>query len=33
MTGSTVLLKWLYGRINGYEKMEKEAHKPLKKIQ
>ncbi|ROT36845.1 hypothetical protein SODALDRAFT_298481 [Sodiomyces alkalinus F11] len=33
MTGSTVLLKWLYGRINGYGKMEKEAHKPLKKVQ
>lgn len=31
MTASTSLLKWVYGRVNGYEKLEKEAYKPLKK--
>ncbi|KAJ0162003.1 UPF0641 membrane protein [Colletotrichum tanaceti] len=31
MTASTSLLKWLYGRFNGYEQMEKDAYKPLKK--
>lgn len=31
MTASTSLLKWVYGRFNGYGKMENEAHKPLKK--
>lgn len=31
MTASTSLLKWVYGRFNGYVKMEKEAYKPLKK--
>lgn len=33
MTASTSGLKWVYGRVNGYEIAEKEAHKPLKKIQ
>ncbi|GKT83202.1 integral membrane protein [Colletotrichum tofieldiae] len=31
MTASTSLLKWVYGRFNGYEQMEEEAYKPLKK--
>ncbi|KAH7196943.1 FAR-17a/AIG1-like protein [Fusarium flagelliforme] len=26
-------LKWLYGRVNGYETAQKEAHKPLKQVQ
>ncbi|KAK4188354.1 FAR-17a/AIG1-like protein [Podospora australis] len=30
MTGSTLALKWLYGRINGIEKFRKEALHPLK---
>ena len=25
-------LKWLYGRVNGYETAQKEAHKPLKQV-
>jgi hypothetical protein len=33
MTGSTVMLKWLYGRVNGVPQMRREAGKPLKKIQ
>ncbi|CRK16377.1 hypothetical protein BN1723_010958, partial [Verticillium longisporum] len=33
MTASTVLLKWLYGRVNGLGGIEREAHKPLKKVQ
>ncbi|OLN88479.1 UPF0641 membrane protein [Colletotrichum chlorophyti] len=31
MTISTSLLKWIYGRFNGYEQLRKEAYKPLKK--
>ncbi|TDZ17735.1 UPF0641 membrane protein [Colletotrichum orbiculare MAFF 240422] len=31
MTASTALLKWVYGRFNGFEKLQKEAYKPLKK--
>lgn len=33
MTLSTFALKWVYGRLNGYEEMAKTAHKPLKKTQ
>ncbi|KAH6691312.1 integral membrane protein [Plectosphaerella plurivora] len=33
MTGSTVLLKWLYGKVNGVPQMQREAQKPLKKVQ
>ncbi|KAM0276678.1 hypothetical protein ACHAQH_006495 [Verticillium albo-atrum] len=33
MTASTVLLKWVYGRVNGFGGIKKEAHKPLKKVQ
>jgi hypothetical protein len=33
MTASTGLLKWAYGRVNGSEKMRKEAYKPLKATQ
>ena len=33
VTVSSSFLKWVYGRVNGYEKAEREAHKPLKKIQ
>jgi hypothetical protein len=32
MTGSTIMLKWLYGRINGLEHMQREAHQPLKRV-
>ncbi|EFQ26225.1 integral membrane protein [Colletotrichum graminicola] len=32
MTASTSLLKWVYGRFNGYEQMKEEAYKPLKKM-
>ncbi|KAL0939039.1 uncharacterized protein CTRU02_205649 [Colletotrichum truncatum] len=31
MTASTILLKWVYGWVNGFERLEKEAYKPLKK--
>ncbi|KAF9879279.1 integral membrane protein [Colletotrichum karsti] len=31
MTASSSFLKLVYGRFNGYEQMEKEAFKPLKK--
>ncbi|KAJ9157191.1 Integral membrane protein [Pleurostoma richardsiae] len=30
MTGSTMALKWLYGKVNGIEKFEKEAARPAK---
>lgn len=33
VTLSSALLKWLYGAINGYDVIRKEAHKPLKKVQ
>ncbi|RGP62379.1 integral membrane [Fusarium longipes] len=33
VTVSSSGLKWLYGRINGDETIQKEAHKPLKKVQ
>lgn len=31
-TGSSVGLKWVYARVNGYDKARHEAHKPLKKV-
>jgi hypothetical protein len=31
-TVSSMGLKWLYGRVNGYEDMRREAGKPLKKV-
>ncbi|VUC28637.1 unnamed protein product [Clonostachys rosea] len=31
-TGSSVALKWVYARVNGYDKALHEAHKPLKKV-
>jgi len=33
MTLSTSLLKWVYGRLNGIEQMQREADKPLKKVE
>ncbi|KAF9769364.1 hypothetical protein IL306_013226 [Fusarium sp. DS 682] len=33
VTVSSSCLKWVYGRVNGYETAQSEAHKPLKKIQ
>ncbi|KAM0076506.1 hypothetical protein ACKRZS_011563 [Fusarium odoratissimum] len=33
VTVSSSFLKWVYGRVNGYEKAEREAHKTLKKVQ
>ncbi|KAK3498140.1 FAR-17a/AIG1-like protein [Neurospora crassa] len=30
MTGSTMALKWVYGKINGIEKFKKDALRPLK---
>ena len=32
-TVSSVILKWVYGLVNGYDAARKEAYKPLKKIQ
>lgn len=32
-TASTAGLKWVYGWVNGYEKMMDEAHQPLKRAQ
>ncbi len=32
MAASTVILKWIYGQVNGFESAAKEAHKPLKKV-
>ena len=32
-TMSSILLKWVYGKVNGYEAARKEAQKPLKKVQ
>jgi hypothetical protein len=32
-TMSSILLKWVYGWVNGYEKAREEAHKPMKKVQ
>lgn len=32
-TTSSVLLKWVYARVNGLERAQNEAHKPLKKVQ
>jgi hypothetical protein len=29
MTGSTMALKWVYGKINGIEQIKKEAVDPL----
>ena len=29
----SVVLKFVYAKVNGYEHAKKEAHKPLKKIQ
>ncbi|CEI64138.1 hypothetical protein FVEN_g8985 [Fusarium venenatum] len=33
VTVSSSGLKWLYGRVNGYRTAQREAHKPLKKVQ
>jgi hypothetical protein len=33
VTVSSSGLKWLYGRVNGYQIAQREAHKPLKKVQ
>ncbi|KAF5025292.1 hypothetical protein F66182_2625 [Fusarium sp. NRRL 66182] len=33
VTISSSFLKWAYGRVNGYETAQREAHKPLKKVQ
>lgn len=30
MTGSTMALKWLYGKVNGIEELKEEAKHPLK---
>lgn len=32
-TMSSVALKWVYGKVNGFEAIRREAHKPLKKVQ
>ncbi|KAH8170217.1 FAR-17a/AIG1-like protein [Sarocladium implicatum] len=32
-TTSSIALKWVYGKVNGYEQMRREAGKPLKKVQ
>ncbi|KAI8684350.1 hypothetical protein NCS57_00101000 [Fusarium keratoplasticum] len=33
VTVSSSCLKWVYARVNGYQAAQKEAHKPLKKVQ
>ncbi|KAF4975911.1 hypothetical protein FZEAL_7384 [Fusarium zealandicum] len=33
VTVSSSCLKWVYGRVNGYGAAQKEAYKPLKKVQ
>lgn len=33
VTVSSSGLKWVYGRVNGYEGAQRNAHKPLKKVQ
>ncbi|KAM5355816.1 hypothetical protein ACJ41O_002462 [Fusarium nematophilum] len=33
VTASSSCLKWVYARVNGYEAAQKEAHKPLKKVE
>ncbi|KAF4487861.1 integral membrane [Fusarium agapanthi] len=33
VTVSSSFLKWVYGRVNGFEQAEREAHRPLKKVQ
>ncbi|KAI5466131.1 FAR-17a/AIG1-like protein [Mariannaea sp. PMI_226] len=33
VTASSSGLKWVYGKVNGYEQAQKEAHKPLKKVE
>jgi hypothetical protein len=30
MTGSTLALKWIYGKLNGIEELKEEAKHPLK---
>lgn len=30
MAGSVMVLKWLYGKLNGIEEFQKEATNPLK---
>ena len=30
MTGSTMVLKWVYGKLNGIEEFKREATKPVK---
>jgi hypothetical protein len=30
---SSIGLKWVYSKVNGYEIGQREAHKPLKKVQ
>lgn len=30
MTGSTMALKWLYGKLNGVEQLKKDALNPTK---
>ena len=30
MTGSTMVLKWVYGKLNGIEEFQREATKPVK---
>lgn len=30
MTGSTMALKWVYGKVNGVEELKQEAKHPLK---
>lgn len=32
-TMSSIALKWVYGTVNGYDWMRREAGKPLKKVQ
>lgn len=32
-TMSSIALKWVYSKVNGYETGRREAHKPLKKVQ
>ncbi|KAK4234297.1 UPF0641 membrane protein [Achaetomium macrosporum] len=33
LTVSSSALKWIYARVNGYDKAQREAYKPLKKMQ
>lgn len=33
VTVSSAGLKWAYARLNGYQQAEREAYKPLKKVQ